>query len=92
VNMWEGFDAIKRRDYPLRRRDFRWWDLTHVGQDLLAALSGQSILFIRVPHIAAGRQEVEEWRVDLPATSFQPYAFAAYPPESILALVEWKYP
>jgi len=93
VDMWENFDAIERRDYPLKQRDFRWWELTPVGQDLLAKLSGSSVSFIRVPHITADRQELEEWRVDIdpPAASFQRHAFATYLPESILALIEWRY-
>jgi len=89
--MWENFDAIERRDYPLKQRDFRWRELTPVGQDLLAKLSGYSMLFIRVPRIATDRQEVEEWRVDPPATPLQPRAFTAYPPENIFALIGWRH-
>jgi len=92
TDMWENFDILKRHNHPLGQRDFRWWQLTTVGQDILAELSGYSILFTRVPRITAGRQEVEEWRVDLPVTSFQPRGFATYPPENILALIEWRYP
>jgi len=92
VDMWENSDAIKKRNYPLRQTGLRWWELTPVGQDLLAKLSGHSMLFIRVPRIAAGRQEVEEWMIDPPVTSFQPLAFTAYPPENIFALIEWRHP
>jgi len=89
--MWQNFDATKRRDYPLRQSDFCWWKHTPVGQDILAKRSGYSILFTRVPRITADRQEVEEWRVDPPITSFQPCAFATYPRENILALIEWRH-
>jgi len=92
VDMWENFDAIKRHDHPLRQRDLHWWELTSVGRDLLARLSGYSVLFLRPPRLAAGQQEVEEWRVDPPVTSFQPRAFAVYQPENILALIEWRHP
>jgi len=90
--MWENPDAIERHNHPLRQRDFHWKELAHVGRGLLARLSGCSISFIRVSRITAGRQEVEEWRVDPPVTSFQPLAFAAYPPENILAFIEWRRP
>ena len=93
MDLWENLDVIKKRGHPLRLLDFRWERLIPVGRDLLAGRSGDSnISFIRVPHIAAGRQEIEEWRIDPPPTQFHPNAFAVYPPEHVLALVEWRHP
>ena len=68
-------------------------ELVSVGRDLLARRFGHLVSFIRVPRATVGRQEIEEWTVDPgPATQFWPGAFAVYPPENILALVEWRYP
>jgi hypothetical protein len=93
MDVWENFHVIKARNHRLRR-GFAWWDeLVPVGRDILARRSGHSVSFIRLPRATAGRQEIEEWTVDLgPATSFWPGGFAAYPPENVLALVEWRYP
>jgi hypothetical protein len=93
VDIWENFDTIKSSNHVLRRRDFRWDELVPVGRDLLARRFGHSISFIRVPRATVGRQEIEEWTVDPgPATSSWPGGFAVYPPENILALIEWRYP
>ena len=80
---------MKRQTRRLRQRALCWEECVYVGQDLLARISDRSVAFIRVPRITAGREDVEEWRIDLPATSFRPRAIAAYPPENILALIEW---
>ena len=92
ADMWENFDAIKGHNHLLRRSDFHWAELVPVGRDLLARRSGRSVSFIRVPRIAADREEVDEWRVDPPATPFRPSAFTVYPPENIIALIEWRKP
>jgi len=92
VDVWENFEAIQGHDHALGQGDFRWSELVPVSRDLLASRSGNSISFIRIPHIAAGRQEVEEQRIDLPAIPFWPGAFAVYSPENILALIEWRQP
>jgi hypothetical protein len=93
MDTWENFDAVKSSNHPLRRWDFRWNDLIPVGRDVLARRSGHSVSFIRVPRPTVGRQEIEEWTVDPgSATRFWPGAFAVYPPENILALIEWRYP
>ena len=91
MNVWGGLDAIEQRRHALQPRDFRWREMIPVGRDLLARLSGYSISFIRVPCITADRREVEEWTIDLPATSYRPRAFAVYSPEHVLTLVGWKY-
>ena len=88
VDVWENLDAVKRHDYSLRLRDFRWGELAPVGRGLLAGLSGRSVSFIRVSCATTGRGGVEEWTVDPPATPFWPCAFAVYTPEAVLALVE----
>ena len=100
VDMWKDPDAymwpnpyyIKRRGYPLRQANFHWKEFIHIGRNLLARLSGCSVLFIRVPRITAGRDKVEEWRIEFPATSFRPITVAAYPPENVLALIECRHP
>ena len=92
VGLWENLDALERHDYTLRLRYFRWEELAPVGRGLLAGLSGRSISFIRVSCTTTGRRGVEEWTVDPPATPFWPCAFAVYPPEDVLALVEYRYP
>lgn len=89
TDVWENLDTIKSYSHPLRLRDFRWEELIPVGRDLLARRSGRRVSFIRV---TADRREVEEWTVDPPATPFWPGAFAVYPPEHVLALVEWRRP
>ena len=95
--MWENPNAIKGRSHPMGPVDkFPWEKFINVCGDLFASLSSCSVSFIRVPRIAAGRKEVEEWRVDPPAsgrgTSFPPRALTAYPPENVLALVGWTHP
>jgi hypothetical protein len=93
TDIWENFDAIKSSRHPLRLRGFRWDELVPVGRDVLARRSGHSVSFIRMPRATVGRQEIEEWTVDPGlATPFSPGAFAVYPPENILALIEWRYP
>ena len=93
VDLWENLDVIKGRNHCLTVWDFPWKDLVPVGRNILARRSNHSIFFVRIPCTTAGQQEVEEWRIDPPAVgSFRPSAFAVYPPEHALALVEWKHP
>jgi len=89
--MWENFDAIKGHNHLLRQR-FSLGGTCPRRPRSLARRSRRSISFIRVPRIAADREEVEEWRVDPPVTPSRPSAFTVYPPENILALIEWRKP
>ena len=90
MDAWKNLDAIERYSHTMRLPDFCWSGMVPVGWNLLAGRSRHSLSFIRVPRTTAGRQGVEEWRVDIPVTPFQPCAFAVYSPEDVLAFVEWR--
>ena len=92
VDMWENFDAIKRRNLPLRQRYYRWCDAVVVGGDLITRRSRSSFSFLRLSSTSAGQQDVEEWAVDPVDTPYQPRTFTLYPPENVLALVELMRP
>ena len=92
ADMWDKFDTIERRIYPLRQKYYRWWDAITVGQDLITRRSRSSFSFLRLCRTPAGQQEVEEWGVDPPDSTYLPRAFTLFPPENVLALVEWMHP
>lgn len=92
VDMWENFDTTERRNYALRQNYYRWWDAITVGRDLITRRSRSSFSFLRLSRTPAGQQEVEEWGVDPPDSPYRPRAFTLYPPENVLALVEWMHP